>query len=152
MSLNRTWANVEALRNIIGFQSRGVEPFFQCLGLTAMAEGVPEPNALQGKHFVESGSSTRFERKVWVSSDADIHNVVGLAKIIWDLEPCGRRELIVGVKRRCVAANAALPLEDDLTFSCALIEFVRIRRRFQRVDVESQSVKLFVAVSRALIT
>jgi len=41
MALNRARAHVKALWHVIGIQARWVEPFFQSVGLAAMAEALP---------------------------------------------------------------------------------------------------------------
>ena len=69
MTLNGAGAKVKALRHVTGFQPRGVEPFFQRLCLTGMAECVAEPNAFERRHFVEPGASTSFERQVRIGFD-----------------------------------------------------------------------------------
>lgn len=140
---------METLRHIIGFQSRRVEPFLKRVGLATMAERVPEPNALQRRDLVESGASTRFERKIRVGAHADVQNIVSLTKIVGNFESKRRREFVVRVERWRVAIRAGLLLKDHLTFSCVVVELVRIRRRLQRVDVESQRVELSVAVARS---
>jgi hypothetical protein len=100
---------MEPPRHIIGFQPCGVEPLLQSLGLTRMPKRVPEPNAFERGHFVETCGSTRFKCEVRGSPDADVQNVIGFAKIIRDFEPERWCELVVRVKRRHVAIYATLP-------------------------------------------
>jgi hypothetical protein len=112
-----------------------------------MPKRVPQPDAFERRHFVESGASARFECEIWVGADADVQNVVSFAKVIGDFESKRGRQLIVRIQRRGVAVNAALLLEDDLPLACVLVEFVRIRRRLQRIDVKSQRLELLIAIS-----
>jgi hypothetical protein len=44
-----------------------------------------------------------------------------------------------------VAPGATLLLEDTLAAACAIVKPIWVRRRLQRVNVESQCVELFVA-------
>jgi len=131
VTLNRAGADMKSLRHIIGFQPGRVEPLFQRLGLTRMPKRVPEPNAFERRHFVESGASPRFECEVRVSPHADIQNVLGLAKIIRDFESQRRRQLIVRVQRRRVAVDAALLLEDDLAPACVSLRQNGLRSKNQ---------------------
>lgn len=57
MAFDGARAEVEAFRDVIVFQSRGVEPFFERFRPATVAEGVSIPDAAQEWHFVEAGAS-----------------------------------------------------------------------------------------------
>jgi hypothetical protein len=47
----------KTLGDVIGFQSRRVEPFFEGFRLARMAEGVAEPHASKRRHLVKARAS-----------------------------------------------------------------------------------------------
>src|SRR5260370_23374584 len=61
-------------------------------------------------------------------------------------EALSRRQFVVGVERGRMAHDAALPLENLLSSLSKSVELVRVRR-LKRVDVETQGVKLLIAVT-----
>src|SRR5580700_2819395 len=68
--------------------------------------------------------------------------------IIRNSESLRRRQLVVGVEWRRVASGTAFPLKYLLPALRESVEPVRIRRRPERVNVESQRIKLLIAVAR----
>ena len=62
-----------------------------------------------------------------------------------------RVQLVVGIERRGVADRAALSGEDLLAVAGVLVKWVGVGRRFERLDIERQRVKLLVAIASALL-
>ncbi len=150
VTLDRSKGEVETLWHIVLLQARRIEPFLQRVRLAAMTERIAIPHAPQRGYFVESCATAGLNRKPRIGSHRDIHNVIGLAKVLGDCEARSRGELVVGVERRRMTPGAALLLEDPLPAASFVVEGVWIRRRLKGINIQGESVELLVAESRAV--
>ena len=99
-----------------------------------MSEGVAVPDGAQGRNLIKPCTPARIGGKRRVGSYRNIQDVAGAAKIFGDWNALRRRQFIVGVERRRVAAGAGLLLE-DAPAPRLFIERIRIGRWFEGVDV-----------------
>src|ERR1700691_5735488 len=126
VTFDRSRGEVETLWYIVLLQARRIEPFLERVRLAAMTERIAIPHAPQRGYFVESSAAAGLSRKPRIGSHRDIHNVIGLAKVLRDCEARSRGELVIGVERRCMTHGAALSLEDPLPAASLVVEGVWI--------------------------
>jgi hypothetical protein len=97
--------------------------------------------------LVVARATPGLESQAGIRPHADRQDVVLLQMVLRHCEALSRRQFVVGVERGRMAHDAALPLESLLSSLSKSVELVRVRRRLKRVNVETQSVELLIAVT-----
>jgi hypothetical protein len=137
----------EASWSVIVVEAVGVEPIFESGAPPTVTEHVAVPNALEGRHFVVTGASPGLEGEVGVGANGDGQYSILRAGVGRDREAFRGSEFVVGIERRRVTGGTSFAREDLLTARCRCVEFVRVWRWLEGVDVERECIKLLVAVA-----
>src|SRR5215475_14309042 len=109
-----------------------------------MAEGSAIPNSLERWDLIVTRALVSFERISWIDADADGDDISRAGR---RFETIGGDQLVVGIKRWCVAVPALFPCEQSLPAFGGRIEMVRIGGRTQRVEIEGQCIELGIAIA-----
>src|SRR3954451_1236072 len=115
MPFDRTPSDVKAPWHIVILQPQRIQPFFQRICLAGVAEAISKPDTAERRHFVKARATTRLQGDRRVGSDRDVEDVLSLAKILGNLKPCGRRELVICIQWCRMTPNAALLLKNPLS-------------------------------------
>jgi hypothetical protein len=137
----------EAGWHVVIVQAIGVEPILQRRAPSAMAEHAAVPDSLERRYFVVAGATASLERQIGIGANGDWQYLVLRPMIGGHGEAFGGSELVVGVERRRVAGLASFAPEDLLAARARSVELVGVWRGFERIDVEGESVELFIAVA-----
>ena len=68
-------------------------------------------------------------------------------QFLLNLKPSRRSQPVIRIERRDVANGTSLLLENSLATPRLFIEGIRIRRWFQRIEIQRKSVRLLIAVA-----
>ena len=142
---------LEAGGNIVAARAARVEPVFERRTPAAVPEHAAIPHAFERRNFVIARAAPSLGGETRIRANGNGEDIVLLLGPRWRVEAFGKRQLIVGIERRSVAARAAFALEYFLPALREAIELIRIGRRLERIDVKRQSVELLVAVTVACL-
>ena len=96
MALDRAWSRVESFRDVVGLESRRVEPLFECLGLSGMPERRAVPHAKQRRDLVEARATSRLQRRRR-SVPTERSRMSSVLRVRRRAESSGKRQLVVGI-------------------------------------------------------
>ena len=105
---------LEACGNVVIARAARVKPVFERRAPAAVTEHAAIPHAFERRNFVVARAATGLEREVRIGADGNRQDVVLLLGAGRRGEAFGERQLVIGIKRRSVAAGAAFALEDFL--------------------------------------
>src|SRR5262249_1270071 len=92
------------------------------------------PDATQRRYLVLTCGFSRSQSQVRIRGDDAIDDAISLPMLFRHDETFDRRQLIAGVKRRCVTTQAAFAGKNFSTSLSHRVEFVRIRRWLERIQ------------------
>jgi hypothetical protein len=105
-----------------------------------MTERSPIPDPFERRNFVVPRTLAGLQRVSRVGAQARQEDVEPFAMIGRRLESVHWYQLVVRVKRRCVATGTTFAFEDPLSFRGLGTELIRILWRCERIQIQRQRV------------
>jgi hypothetical protein len=146
-SVGRFAIRFEASWRVILVEAVRVEPIFQSGAPPTVTEHVAVLDALERRHFVVTGASPGLESEVGVGANGDGQYLILRAGVGRDREAFCGGEFVVGIERRRVTGGASFAREDLLAARRRCVEFVRVWRWLEGIEVERECIELLVAVA-----